>query len=286
MKYFLFFILLLLFHFSGHAWTAYYPNGSKVTIRFTTIKSLLDSLGVNETTSSHQILGVVYFKRLSNKPLFVFFPDKEYPNKIQDIIKSYDYSSYIYSYSYYWDAKNMIDSGTLTKEYLKDVFGEPDVDKTNEEGLEAVVYRKYNLRVEFKNGFAKAVNVINYNAISKNQLSILKYEVTGEDYSIGFNISLSNLSAKTIKYSFITVTATNPVDDKVGTKTVKAIGPINQNDFASYEFENTFYSRVAEYLSIDNIKIQYMDGTIKNIPKSEIRKIRMKDWEAEGQRTK
>ena len=61
---------------------AYYPDGKKIDFRFNTIKNLLDTLDIKENTSYSHPLGEVYFKRLSNKPVFVLFIDKEYPLKI------------------------------------------------------------------------------------------------------------------------------------------------------------------------------------------------------------
>lgn len=113
----------------------------------------------------------------------------------------------------------------------------------------------------------------------------MQYSVIGSDYAIGFDISINKLAKKTIKYIFITVTATNPVDDKVGTKTVKAVGPIKANDTGFYEFENIIYSKTAQYLTLDLIKVEFMDGTLKVIPKSEIQKIKLQDWEEIGNTT-
>lgn len=287
MKQLLIAFLLLITYKSHGQFKAYYPDGKKITIKFTTIKELLDSLGIQETESYSHRYGIAYFKRLSNNPIFVLFLEKEYPEKIKEIITSYNpkYSKYLYSYSYYFDLKDMMKEHTLTQEYLLDVFKEPDIKDKNEEGKEYWIFNNYNLKVTFDWNLANSFDVINYKAFKRNQLAITSFEVTGSDYSIGFNISLSNFNAKTIKYAFITVTATNPVDDKVGTKTVKAIGPIKQSDIGSYEFENVIYSRTAKYLSIDLVKIQYMDGTKRTIPKSEIQNIRLMDWEEYGNRT-
>lgn len=179
----------------------------------------------------------------------------------------------------------MIKNHTLTQEYLLDIFKEPDIKAKNDEDKEYWIYNNYNVKITFDWNIANLADVINYKAFKRNQLSISSFDVTGSDYAIGFNISLTNFSSKTIKYVFITVTATNPVDDKVGTKIVKAVCPIKQAAIGSYEFDDIIYSRTAKYLSIDLIKIQYMDGAIKTISKSEIQNIRLMDWEEVGNRT-
>ncbi len=282
------FLILSLLTVSGYGqFSAFYPDGKKITIKFNTIRELLDTLGIQEADSYSHKYGHVYFKRLSNKPIFILFLEKDYPEKIKEIISSYNlkYNRYLYSYPYYYDLKDMIKNHTLTQEYLLDIFKEPDIRAKNDEDKEYWIYNNYNVKITFDWNIANLADVINYNAFKRNQLAISSFNVTGSDYAIGFNISLTNFSSKTIKYVFITVTATNPVDDKVGTKIVKAVGPIKQTDIGSYEFDDIIYSRSAKYLSIDLIKIQYMDGAIKTIPKSEIQNIRLMDWEEVGNRT-
>jgi len=261
----------------------YYPNGKKIEIKFETIGQLLDSLGIKESDSHSNDYGVAYYKRLTNKPIFILFLEKPNISKIKDIISAYDYKKYLYSYSYYYDLKDMIKEGSLTKDYLFDAFGKPD-EIQREAKKETLIFKNYNAKIIFENDVAKTADVINYKALDKNKFAIISYDVTGSDYTIGFDISLLNLSDKTIKYTFITVTATNPVNDKIGTKTVKAIGPIKSNETGSYEFEDTFYSNTAQYLGIDKIKIQYMDGTTRNISKSEIKNITIENWEEVGNR--
>lgn len=270
---------------SSAQFTAYYPSGKKINIEFKTIKNLLDTLGIKESESHSNNIGMAYFKRLSNRPIFVMFLDKDYPLRVNEIINSYNYSKYINSYSYYHDLKDMIGKGTLTKSYLRDVFNEPDVKGENEDGTNYWIFKNYNAKITFKDSIAKNADVVNYKSIEKNQLAITQYSVTGSDYAIGFDISINNLAKKTIKYIFITVTATNPVDDKVGTKTVKAVGPIKTNDSGTYKFENLIYSKTAQYLGIDLIKVEFIDGTLKIITKPEIQKIKLQDWEEIGNRT-
>ena len=256
----------------------FYPNGKKVDI-------LRDSIEKNNISLHMHKLGVVYFRKLTNKPIYVVFTKTAYPSKIKEMISSYDYKRYINSYSYYYELNDMIRSGELSKDYLQTAFNSPDKKGQTDEGTEYWIYKKFNVKVIFRDSVPISADVINYNAIEKNELSISTFNVTGEDYTMGFNIGLTNLSSKVIKYVFVTVTATNAVNDKVGTKTVKGVGPIGQGMTGSYEFDDIFYSRVAEYLEIDGVKLQYMDGSIKNISKLEAKNIRLTDWEAVGQRT-
>ncbi|MBM3713521.1 MAG: hypothetical protein FJW56_08835 [Actinobacteria bacterium] len=268
---------------------AYYPDGKQIKNNCKTINELKNLLD-EKYTSSHSYNDIrVYYKKLTNKPIFVlditsFKNSIKYEN-IKKAISSFDYDNYINSFSYYYDLREMMKDSSLTKDYLLSAFGKPDEASIDERDWETLIYKNHNAKIVFKDGFPISVDVINYKAIKKNELRIEYFNVTGSDYTIGFSISLSNLSNKTIKYVFITVTATNPVDDKVGTKTVKAIGPIYSNYSGSYEFEDIIYSRSAKYLSIDNIKLQYMDGTVKNISKRDTKNIQLQDWEEVGNRT-
>lgn len=262
--------------------TAYYPNGTKILIKYNSYKELLHSLKADNAELHIHKLGLVYFKKLSNIPVVISFEGKGNPTKIKEMINSYNYTKYINSYSYYFDLKNMMNEGLLSKNYLNEIFKEPDTKEFNEDSSECWIFKKFNFKVVFKDNKAQSIDVINYKAIDNSKLAILLFKVTGNKNTVGFNISLSNHNSKTIKYSFITVTATNSVDDKVGTKIVKAVGPIKSNETGEYEFEDVIYSNDAEYLTIDSIKLEYMDGTINIISKAQIEKISITDWEEYG----
>jgi len=262
----------------------YLPSGKKLPYNNISINGVKDSLGIKEVETVLTPYGEVFYKKLTDKPVFLIFSKKEDLTKIPLMLKHYNYNKYLYSYSYYFDLKKMMEEGKLSKSYLLDALGKPSLSTTTEEGRDLWIFRKHNARILFENDLATEVDVINYRAFDLHQLAIFDFAVNGESYSMGFDITLLNLSKKTIKYIYITVTATNPVDDKVGTKTVRAIGPIKPNDTGHYNFENTFYSSTAEYLSLDNIKVQYMGGAIKMFNKTQITSIRSTDWEEVGNR--
>jgi hypothetical protein len=266
--------------------STYYPDGRKIRIPFTSIKILLDSLGVDETTNFNHKYGVVYYKMLTDKPVFVLFLDKDRPEKIPEILAAYKpkYRKYLYSYDYFFDLNSMMKEKKLTKSYLMENFGTPQQMNSDDEG-NYWIYKKYNLKIYFLDQLAAKVEVINYYARDKNQLAVSSYEVTGSEVTIGMNITIQNLNSKTIKYIYFTVTATNPVDDKVGTKTVRGVGPIKKDEEGTYEFDDIIYSSTAKFLSIDRIKIQYMDGSGRDILKDEVKNITAVDWEEFGTRT-
>lgn len=262
----------------------YYPNGKPIQFEFKTINDIFDSLNIKETTMYIKGDDFIYFKRLTNKPVLCIL-EKKNPAIIPQHISSYNYSEYINSYAYYFDLKDMMKNKTLTYEYLVDNFGKPDTHDTADYYNESFIFKKYNLKVNFTVGCPVSVDILNYNAIAKNKLSILEFSVTGTDYSIGMDISVYNLSDKAIKYISFTVRAKNPVGDLVGDKTVKGIGPIEKDESGSYSFDDIFISSTASKLSLQKIKIQYMDLSIKEIDSKTIKQIIIHDWEKEGRRT-
>jgi hypothetical protein len=263
----------------------YYPDGKIIDTECKTIQCVLDSLGIKETETYHSDMGDIYFKRLTNIPVFIITNKTNPTLIINNLISSYnkEYKKYLYSYSYYYDLKDMMKNNTLTKDYLIDAFGEPSSIDSLDYETAVLIFKKYNAKIEFIDNVVVALNVINYNAFEKHNLSISDYRVLGGDYTIGFSISVSNYAEKTIKYISFTVKALNPVDDIVATKTVRGVGPIEKGRSASYEFEDIIYSNTAKYLNIESVKIQYMDGTIYTIPKSAIHDITVHNWGKYGE---
>lgn len=142
LKIFAILITSIFFYLNSFAqFTAYYPNGKKINIKFKTIQNLLDTLGIKETETHSNSIGLVYYKRLSNSPIFVMFLDKNYPLRINELINAYNYSKYLNSYSYYYDLKDMISKQTLTKSYLLDVFKEPNIKGDNEDGTSYWIFK-------------------------------------------------------------------------------------------------------------------------------------------------
>lgn len=266
--------------------TAFYPNGQKVPFQWNCVRDLLDSIGEGNTSTYHSpdYKTEVHFRRLTKTPLVVLLEKGKTAANVPSAIASYDYNEYINSYSYYWDLKDMMQAGTLTKEYLHKAFGDPS--KALQDSVSSTLcFWKHNCMVEFVHDSAVKVSVANYEAMMKYGLAITSYSVTGSESAIGFDVGVANFtSKKDIKYLYFTVCATNPVHDVVGTKTVRAIGPIKPQDVASYEFENTIYSNVAQYLEIQGIRTVYMDGSETTVPKKDVDKIRLYDWEEIGNR--
>lgn len=95
----------------------------------------------------------------------------------------------------------------------------------------------------------------------------------GSEYSSAadFSVRIYNPTRKRIKYVHFSLTATDPVGTRLksfgrsSVVTVKGIGPIEPDEFGSWEFENVFWSNVIETMRIASIKVEYMDGSVKVI---------------------
>jgi len=106
----------------------------------------------------------------------------------------------------------------------------------------------------------------------KNGILIKKSNVFDQsEYTDGTGYAFTpiNTSKKTIKYIWVTIKGINPVNDVVGSKTVKCIGPLEPNNEAEYSFDYTWYTDTVETCKITSIKIQYMDNSIKQIVNAE-----------------
>jgi len=106
----------------------------------------------------------------------------------------------------------------------------------------------------------------------KNGILIKKSNVFDQsEYTDGTGYSFTpiNTSKKAIKYIWVTIKGINPVNDIVGSKTLKCIGPLEPNNEAEYSFDYTWYTDTVETCKIASIKIQYMDGSIKQIVNAE-----------------
>lgn len=286
MKGFLLFATLLLISLNILAQrNAYFPNGRKIPFKLTSINALKDSLKIFAVEAVYTTYGEVFYKKFTNVPAFIIFNKKDEPLRIPEMLKKFNYNKYLYSYDYYYDLKSYLDSSKLTKSFILKNFGYPDgIGKEYIDTASNWYYRKRNLHFEMTDSAASKVNVTNFRAIDTYGFAISEYNITGEDYSIGFDITLMNIfpSRKTIKYIYFNVTAKNPVKDIIGTKTVRGVGPIDYLDPASYSFEDVFYSQTAQYLILNSIKFQFMDGTFKIFTKAQIDAATMIDWEEYG----
>lgn len=268
--------------------SAYLPNGTPLLGKFTSIRDVLDTLGVDDAYahSYDALSATVYFRRLTATPLVILFMGKAQPTRIQEAIKSFNYTEYINSYSYYSEVRDMVLKGTLTRAYAERFMNKPMRTFDEELATDKLFFLDNNLMLEFSRGSDDVLfyRVQNFKAMQRCKLSIRHLQVTGRDYSIGFDVIVENMAIKPIKYLHFTVTARDPVFDLVRTTTAKAYGPIFPEEVGSYEFEDLIISRVAQYLEIDKIVITYMDMTTLTISKKDIPNITMVDWEEVGRR--
>lgn len=91
--------------------------------------------------------------------------------------------------------------------------------------------------------------------------------------SVSLGLEIVNVSDKDIKYVYLTVKIYNPVNDPIATKTITCVGPIHFYDNKDYMFDNLFYTKQFGSGTITKMKIQYMDGSTKEIPSNAISSI-------------
>jgi hypothetical protein len=113
------------------------------------------------------------------------------------------------------------------------------------------------------------------NKYSKQGIAILEYkaiDMSEHTDGTGFRIKFFNPSKKTIKYINISFYGINPVNDKVLNKfggsyinNVRCVGPIKQYEESEFEWDYIWFTDIVERIKLISIKVQYMDGTIKNI---------------------
>ena len=122
------------------------------------------------------------------------------------------------------------------------------------------------LRRQELEGALKAIS-----ATASKGLAIVDWGVLDEsEYTegTGVRVNVYNPTKKKIKYIWFTLQAKNPVGDKYGgPKTLRAVGPIEPDAGGGYVFDYVWMSDMVETANFIQIKVQYMDGSIKVISK-------------------
>lgn len=110
--------------------------------------------------------------------------------------------------------------------------------------------------------------------IEEGVIEVKRISVEKPNYfdGIDMNIAWRNLSGKEIKYIYFDVQAFNAVDDPVkcdirreSVRTVYVPGPIPANFNNTHYWDAIWYNRTIKRAEILNIRIEYMDGTTKEI---------------------
>lgn len=222
---------------------------------------------------------MVAFQKLSNVPIWIFTNSRA---KVPGLIKQFDYKKYLQSWEFKNDVQYLVKERALDTSYALRVLGKPDVRKWDySEVFEEWIYKRLGLMLTFDTSMAIESKFGTFVKPHVHPVTITDWEVTGEDYSSGISIKMFNHSKKVIKYVWINTTAFNPVKDKIGTKTVQAIGPINPRTSGSWTFDDIYFSKVLDVIRITGLKIQYMDGSLVVIPSKDIGKIIVKGSDIE-----
>ncbi|WP_019991393.1 hypothetical protein [Rudanella lutea] len=88
--------------------------------------------------------------------------------------------------------------------------------------------------------------------------------------NVNVSFKILNPVKKKLKYIWFTVVAYNAVGDRTGDRlrgtqpaTLKGVGPLEEWQEASWEFENVWYNETIDCVRITQIKVQYMDGSFR-----------------------
>jgi len=147
----------------------------------------------------------------------------------------------------------------IRKVSTREAFISDSIDRSNQMKLESI-----NRQIDSgKRDIIKGLVTL----AKRDKILIVRYSypLNTLDYP-GFIVRFINGADKPIKYATFKIIAFNPVNDPVGTKEVKCIGPIAPLDNKEYHFDYVFFSKVTDHYSIPTVKIQYMDNSIITIP--------------------
>ena len=124
-----------------------------------------------------------------------------------------------------------------------------------------------------KNDFDELLDFVK--KCSPKGICILDYSIYDESENTdgtSFRVQVLNPTKKTIKYIWFSIIGYNPVGDKVFERskqsssiTLKAVGPIEPDKNGTYNFEYAWFTDLVETVKIAQVKVQYMDGSIKII---------------------
>ena len=111
---------------------------------------------------------------------------------------------------------------------------------------------------------------------------ITEYGQAGEASEIGgvsYEVSLYNLSGKTIKYLYLYVTPYNILGDSVTSALNGKVraelmlkGPIEPEDKTSFVWENVWFNRTIACIEPNSIEIRYQDGSTDSLDREMLQK--------------
>jgi len=103
------------------------------------------------------------------------------------------------------------------------------------------------------------------------KISHLNY-IDGRFYC-GFSFDIINYANNKIKYFSLSVSAYNPVNDFVSSKTFRYVGPINPYKIGSYKSDLSFTQNAIDHFKITKLDIEYFDGSTRHYSQDQIKLI-------------
>lgn len=111
-------------------------------------------------------------------------------------------------------------------------------------------------------------------ATAAKGVTLLDWETyRSSEYAEGTSVKFKiyNPTKKTIKYVTLTLVGLNPVKDPVKNLrgqtnvSMRGVGPIEAGKFGAWEFDHVWHTNLVEYSRPVSMKIEYMDGTTRQI---------------------
>lgn len=251
----------------------YKPNGDSTGLFVVNEYQLADKVDLGHYRTEKIGENRIAFVRFSDSALYLLSKKRLAPDAVKGVFKSYRFTNYLKSFDYRYELGQLFQKEAIDEANIKNVFGEPDY-STLENRTGKLTWFRYNLTVEFLAGMVSEVRVYDHSAAMNAKIGFPAFTVTGTDYSIGFEISVDNWAQKTIKYAYFTVDILNAVDDKLATKTLTGVGPVEFGGIGSWNFESVLFSKSADKIILKQVKILYKDGTTRTLLKDQISSLR------------
>jgi hypothetical protein len=200
-----------------------------------------------------------------------------------DLLKIVDFFKIIYNEKEYYVKKNDIVFGHQNN-YFQQIknFSPSQSEKFRETAKQWVLaYEEYKEDAK-QQRIKELIDFVNN--CKSSGIVITNWNIYDEsEYTDGTGVEIRylNPTTKTIKYIWTTIVGYNPVKDKVKAKSgqyntqIKSVGPIAPNETGLYQFNYVWFTDIVETAKIVSIRIQYMDGTEKNVYNAD--KITMSD---------
>jgi|688.fasta_scaffold573480_1 hypothetical protein len=184
--------------------------------------------------------------------------------KENELVVVYGYESTTYDINLLIVNRNgMIENSSIGYIYIKDGTDIKDQIKSgfSPVGIDSAIKIANSMFLKDSILKDKEMNEILADKNPVRLLQSIAVDVSEYTDGTGYETVFRNQSKKKIKYISFTLLAYNPVNDVIGTKTVKGVGPIGSGEIATYKWDYLWFTDLVEKVKVSKIVVEYMDGT-------------------------